>query len=251
MIMLTRITNYFRRLFLVVLNRAYVYDKCAFENMDVHWGQCAEDAILRSLFRNVDFAGTYVDVGAHHPTALSNTCFFYNRGWRGINIDASQESIALFDQYRPHDVNLNVGIGSQGGNLEFHRFECSLFDTFDSDMAHKWSKYSNKVRIEVVKCYPLSYILQKYLPDGSEIDLLSIDVEGLEIDVINSNNWDRYRPKIIVVEQLERGSLATQSESVLTKMLANLRYVSVAIAGHSQYFMRDDIFAEYVDVETA
>ena len=249
--MFKSLARYLRRIQLVVLNRAYVHEKCEYENMQVHWGQCAEDIIIISLLRDIHYKGFYVDVGAHHPTTFSNTYFFYRHGWSGINIDASSSSIDLFNSQRPGDTNINVGVGTTNEALEFHRFECSLLDTFDKDMAEVWSKHSRKIRTDMVECRTLSQILDDSLPENTDIDLLSIDVEGLELDVINSNDWGRFRPKIVVLEQLQRGSLVMQSESAVSNLMCRHDYVCVAIAGHSQYFMRNDMYIKYMTVETA
>lgn len=219
--------------------------------MSVHWGQCAEDVIVHSLLRDIHFAGFYVDVGAHHPTALSNTHYFHRLGWRGINIDASKQAIQKFEVDRPQDINLHLGVAKDNRTLEFHRFENSLFDTFDPKVADTWCKYSKKLNSDFVMCMPLSTILSECLPIGTEIDLLSIDVEGFECDVVESNDWTRYRPKVVVIEQLSRMSIDQQSESELFKLLTKRDYRCVAIAGHSQYFLREDIYQNYIQIQTA
>lgn len=219
--------------------------------MSVHWGQCAEDVIVHSLLREIHFEGFYVDVGAHHPTAVSNTYYFHRLGWRGINIDASKQAIQKFEEKRPRDINLHLGVSKDIQTLEYHRFENSLFNTFDTTMADTWCEYSQKLKSEFVLCKPLSTILSEYLTVGTEIDLLSIDVEGFECDVVESNDWTRYRPRVVVIEQLARMSIDLQSESELFKLMTKWEYRCVAIAGHSQYFLREDTYQNYVKIQTA
>jgi len=84
-----------------------------------YYSQFGEDAVLRVLVNSGERPGFYVDVGAYHPKHLSNTYFFYKKGWRGINIDPNPRSIKLFNLLRPTDINLNVAIanGEGGGKI--------------------------------------------------------------------------------------------------------------------------------------
>src|ERR1700726_1466588 len=84
--------------------------------VNLAYSQDGEDMILRRLFERQK-SGFYVDVGAHHPYRFSNTCYFYRRGWRGINIDPNPEAIAAFRRDRPHDINVCVGVSEEAGEL--------------------------------------------------------------------------------------------------------------------------------------
>ena len=68
-----------------------------------------EDLILERLVKHLS-KGTYVDIGCYHPKVGSNTYKLFKRGWQGINIDPNPNTIELFNRYRPHDTNLNIGI---------------------------------------------------------------------------------------------------------------------------------------------
>ena len=76
------------------------------------WSQEGEDMILHRIFGGKK-SGFYVDVGAHHPKRFSNTYFFYCHGWRGINIDAMPGRMKLFNQWRPKDINLEMGVAEK------------------------------------------------------------------------------------------------------------------------------------------
>jgi hypothetical protein len=73
------------------------------------YAQEGEDMVLRRIFEDQPL-GFYVDVGAHHPVRFSTTYFFYRRGCRGINIDATPGSMDAFRRLRPRDINLEVAI---------------------------------------------------------------------------------------------------------------------------------------------
>ncbi|WP_236096811.1 FkbM family methyltransferase [Helicobacter magdeburgensis] len=67
------------------------------------------------------------------------------------------------------------------------------------------TKYDNHPLYHLIDEIPvpvrsLESILDEYLPQKTHIDFLSVDVEGLDLEVLKSNNWDKYRPKVVVVE---------------------------------------------------
>jgi len=160
-----------------------------------------EDLILKRIFDN-KANGIYVDVGAHHPFRVSNTYLFHKMKWTGINIDPMPGSKALFDRYRPQDVNLEMGVSATRQHLTYHIFNEPALNTFS---AHKVVEYTQDPKYRVIKerkieTWPLADILDHYLPAGRSIDFLTIDAEGLDMDVLRSNNWEKYRPAYILVE---------------------------------------------------
>ena len=80
-------------------NNSYI-----FHNNYTTYSDCAEDRILYYLFKNKKEKGFYIDIGAYKPVTVSNTYFFYQIGWRGINIDAFPESMKEFDLVRKEDI---------------------------------------------------------------------------------------------------------------------------------------------------
>jgi FkbM family methyltransferase len=172
-----------------------VYSKPSFS-------QEGEDRVLDRYFGNRN-DGFYVDVGAHHPHRFSNTYLFYKRGWRGINIDAMPGSMKPFKFMRPRDVNLEVGVGSDDSVAKFHVFSEPAFNTFDENLARQHEREGREIVREVeVPIRPLGEILSENVPDGKPITFMSIDVEGRDLDVLRSNDWQRYRPEVILVESI-------------------------------------------------
>lgn len=167
------------------------------------FSQEGEDRILANLFRGKS-SGFYVDVGAHHPYYLSNTHLFYQKGWRGLNIDANPECISIFQKKRKHDINVNSGVGATSAKLNFHNFEEPALSTFDEqlslDRQNAGRKLKEKIQIQVE---PLEHLLEKYLPKNVQIDFMNVDVEGLDLQVLKSNDWTRFRPSVVLVECLD------------------------------------------------
>lgn len=168
-----------------------------------HWSQEGEDIVLLRLFQRQP-SGFYVDVGAHDPRRFSNTYALYRRGWRGINIDARPGSKALFDRARPRDINLEVGVAKTPGMLEYHSFSEPALNGFDPVLsARREDNFPGVRRLgrQQVPVKPLADILDEHAPDAV-IDFLTVDVEGLDLDVLASNDWARYRPRFVLAEVL-------------------------------------------------
>jgi FkbM family methyltransferase len=165
------------------------------------WSQEGEDMILRRILNR--HPGFYVDVGAHHPFRYSNTFYLYRKGWRGINFDALPEAIALFDKARPRDINVNVGVASVCGSMRYFEFNDPAFNTFDEELAQRVDAMGGHARLSKVvdvKTMRLVDLLDSNLPSGCRIDLMNVDVEGMDMDVLQSNDWSKYRPGVLVVE---------------------------------------------------
>jgi FkbM family methyltransferase len=169
------------------------------------YSQEGEDRILYRIFERQS-SGFYVDVGAHHPKRFSNTYIFYKRGWRGINIDAMPGSMQEFKKLRPRDTNIECAIAKEQKELTFFMFNEPALNSFDKELSLHRSETSNYVIIEEKKIQTktLEEILMQFLPDGKKIDFLSVDVEGFDLEVLQSNNWNRFKPTYILVECLDQ-----------------------------------------------
>ena len=173
------------------------------ENGVIAYSQEGEDLLLAKLFGQ-KMKGFFVDVGAHHPKKYSNTYLFYKRGWRGINIDPLPGIMKEFEKERPGDINLELGISDTPGKLVYYMFQEPALNTFSKEVAdgrvrEKEGVVDSTKEIEVKK---LEDVLNEKLSPGQKIDLLSIDVEGFDLQVLYSNNWQKYRPYVVIVECL-------------------------------------------------
>ena len=140
--------------------------------------------ILRSIFDDKK-EGFYVDVGAFHPKLYSNTYYFYKRGWRGINIEPNPG--ANFG-IRKGDINLKCGIG-----LRQRKYQ-----QFKDGALNKFGEIGKDVEIR-----KLDDVLQEH--KVKKIDFLSVDTEGMDLEVLQSNNWEKYRPEVVLVEEEKAG----------------------------------------------
>lgn len=194
--------------------------------------QFGEDMLLRSFFNN-KANGFYVDIGAHHPVYYSNTYHFYQRGWRGINVDAAPGSMGKFKLLRCKDKNIEACLGPENGKVvDFYLFEKAALNTFDPEMAQKAKLNSKLLSVEKLRTKTLASLLDENLPKGQKIDFLSVDVEGLDEMILKSNNWSKYAPEFVLFEDHEL-SLENIGQSSIVNFLKSQNYEITGKAGPS------------------
>lgn len=173
-----------------------------FKMQHISFSQDGEDMLLRAFYEGKKkYKGYYVDVGAHHPYRFSNTAYFYRKGWKGINIEPTPCLIKAFTRLRKRDINLNIGISNINSKITFYEFNEPALNSFDRELSV--SRENDKYKIisqKDIEVFTLKEVLDKYLPLGQTIDFFTIDVEGLDINVLQSNDWTKYRPTYILVE---------------------------------------------------
>jgi len=203
------------------------------------YSQDGEDLILWS-FLKYRKNGFYIDIGAHHPKRLSNTYKFYKNGWRGINIDPTPGSMRLFEKLRPLDTNIEIGISDNPGKIEFYMFNEPALNSFDRDLSLSRDNPSGSnvqiIETREVKVCTLDSIIESYVPSSiSEIDFLTIDVEGYDFRVIKSINLEKYKPYIIAVEITEL-KLDDVINSDISIHLRNYGYSIIAMCKRTVFF---------------
>ena len=191
---------------------------------------CGEELWLKDYFSTYpkSYKGIYVDVGAFHPFYASNTKWAYDVGWRGINIDANIDSIKLFKKFRPEDKNINCGVSDLEGELEFYIYNEADVNTFDKDIFKDVDGLELK-EIRKVQVKTLNRILEEN--NIFHIDLLDIDVEGLDEKIVMSFDWEKYCPQCVLIEILNKNSIEEILDTALHKKitLEGYRLVNYAI----------------------
>ncbi len=189
--------------------------------------------------------GFYVDVGAHHPKRLSNTYFFYKRGWKGINIDAMPNSMKAFNKIRPRDINIEKPISDKKQILTYYAFNEPALNGFSKELSEERDNIEDNFHIifkKDIETYTLEEILDYNLPKNQSIDFLSIDVEGLDFMVIKSLNFEKHKPKVILIEIL-KSSLSDIENMEIAKYLNKYGYTIYAKAVNTVFFIENDFFS--------
>jgi len=158
------------------------------------YSQNYEDLVVEKYF-DKKYRGKYLEIGAYHPTRLSNTYRFYRKGWRGIVIEPNPEVKNLFNKIRPGDNFINAGISDNNGYMNYYQFLIPALNTFSKKEAKKNIKNGHKLEnIRKIKTQKIEEIVEK------KIDFLSIDTEGFDEMILRSWPWKRCYPKVICVE---------------------------------------------------
>ena len=188
------------KLFILLYNYInLIYKKIYFKNYFYSYGGI--DALISRIFVSQK-KGIYVDVGAQHPIRNNNTYLLHKKGWSGINIDLDKKNIDLFTIARKLDVNVNAAISSSFTKMDlFYYHDKSPINTLSKAVAN--FQNSNVKEIRSVETKTLTSILENSRYKNCQIDFLSIDVEGLELDVLNGFDISLYKPKIVVIEYLD------------------------------------------------
>lgn len=202
----------FVRLLLMRVTRRKVFPS-SFEEWryaQVSFSQFGEDiAIARILGKELFRADAwFVDVGAYDPVVYSNTLLLTTLGWMGVNVDPHPEAQSRFARLRPNQINLGVAVGREAGKRTFVCYpERATGRLRERDVEPSASVLGEEPSATFdVDVETLAAILCRCLPAGCFFGLLNVDCEGGDLDVLRSNDWGRFRPRVIAVEDHEPGA---------------------------------------------
>ena len=194
-----------------------------------------EDVTLRRLFHNRT-EGFFVDVGAQHPILGNDFYGLYAQGWTGINIDPNPAYFDLLQKYRPRDRNLQLALSDIAGqDLAFFEVSDTGLSTCDEAQAEACRARGHVVRRHEVHSSTLRDVFEA--AGAPRIDVLKVDVEGLEEQVLLGNNWERYRPSIVMVE-------VTYPETAIRRPTGITRHLEAIGYRHLYFDNLNDFFAD-------
>jgi FkbM family methyltransferase len=212
-----------------ILQNIYLKNKYFFSKKS--YAMDGEDIAIDQYIKN-KLNGFYVDVGAHHPLQRNNTHLLFKRGWTGINVDVNEFSIDLFNYLRPNDINLQIAISDNNGEITFYfQKNFSQLNTTDKKVAKE--HFNNNFKEKKVKCQSIDSILKNSQFKNKEIDFLNIDVEVAEMKVLKTLNFKIYHPKVICIEILGYRDLDQDQREInikndeIYKFLINKNYKKV------------------------
>lgn len=141
----------------------------------ISYSQHREDLFVYNEVKYLNLkSAIYVDVGANHPSSLSNTYFFYKMGLSGVIVEPNKELQRLFRKFRSRDTLMEVGCGATPAVKKFNVSKTPVLSSF-SDLDAVWN-------VEYVPVMPLDLILNSISFEW--IFFLSIDVEGADYDCL-------------------------------------------------------------------
>jgi hypothetical protein len=191
----------------------------------VSYAQFADDLVASHLFNAVGVEKpTYLDIGTYDPINDNNTYLFYLAGSRGVLVEPNKAISERLRSVRPGDTLLVAGIGvDETPEADYYMLDNPGLNTFDKEEAEKVARETRYKIQQVVKMPLLS--INKVIAEhfgGKAPDLISIDIEGMDFDVLNTLDFKKYRPKLICAETLIVNSLKHNPKT--TKLLTDNGY---------------------------
>lgn len=203
----------------------------------ISYAQNFEDVMLWRALQHVQ-QGFYIDVGANDPEVDSVTKAFYDRNWRGINIEPVPQWFARLEHHRPRDVNLQVAVGAEAGEMVFYEVPSTGLSTGRGEIAqaHK-SERGYVLHQTVVRVETLTSIYQRL--GAGTVHFLKVDVEGLEKEVLEGIDFSVLRPWILVIEST-RPLTSQQDHHDWEPLLLAAGYVPVYFDGLNRYYLASE-----------
>jgi len=204
------------------------YPPEAYFQGDISFSQCGEDLTVVNLLSHLGHGGPihYIDVGCFHPIKYSNTFYHYLRGGSGLVIDMNEGYKQEFQRLRPRDKFVSALVSN---------LKNELFIRCNNMPNDRIVVGANKQSGKSMRPKTLAEILDEHWPEKQRISFLDIDCEGHELQILKSNNWDKYRPKIIVVEAFSKKDIAD-----IAFYMREFSYSSIARLRHALFFVESN-----------
>lgn len=205
------------------------------------YAQAGEDIIVDFIFDSLKIRDmSYLDIGANHPWQLSNTYYFYQKGFRGVCVEPDFELCELIRRHRPEDICLNIGVGLDNKtSADFYVMDPHTLSTFskrETEVYQQHYPWTKVVEIKKIKLSPINEIIKQHLPKPN---FISIDTEGLDFAILKSLNFTQTRPEVVCVETaVYEGSNLLRKSQELIKFMA-----------HQDYFVYADTFTNTIFVD--
>jgi len=217
-------------------------------NVQPSYSQAGEDQVMRYLLYSclVINKPTYLDIGTNHPFSCNNTFYFYKRGSRGVCIEPDIQFSGLIKKYRKGDVFIEAGVGvSKINEADFYVFPGQYcgWSTFSKEEAKSREKESG-IKIKEVRKMPLiniNDVMGKYFSGWP--NLISLDVEGLDLDILKSLDFEKYKPEVICVESITFSTVNKEAKiNEIAEFVTSKGYFVFADTHVNTIFCRTDAF---------
>ncbi|MHA6311920.1 FkbM family methyltransferase [Pantoea sp. S-LA4] len=202
----------------------------------VSYAQNYEDIMLWRALKHIE-NGFYVDVGANDPIIDSVTKLFYDAGWSGINIDPVEKFIEKYHLLRERDISIAKAVSDEKGVMQLWQCDVPGWSTLDKDVAAKHESEGYEGYWSEVSINTLAAILEEQ--NIADIHFLKIDVEGAEYAVLKGNDWNKYRPWIVLIEATVPNTQISDYDEC-EKLLLNNNYHHVFSDGLNRYYVANE-----------
>ncbi len=207
-----------------ILSPSFEVDAGEIPMWNPSYSMFGEDLILRGLLKShlrSGKPGFFVDIGACDPRYGNNSYLFYKYGWRGICVDVDARLAMMFTAWRPRDVFIAGAVGSAGKGYFAASTQYPALNRIGMTPDEFGEGYKPAVPIDFL---PLKTIFDQHVPAGTQIDFMSMDIEDSELSALKSNDWSKYKPRIIIIET-HNINASNIHESAVLNYLKDLGYI--------------------------
>jgi len=206
----------------------------------VSYAQNMEDVVLARLVAVVS-DGRFIDVGAGHPILENVTYALYLKGWRGINVEPMSAEVELLRAQRPGDETVQAAVGEMTGSITL--FEAPSENrgstTSSAELAGRYATESGQQFAAFDSpMVTLSSLLGKFEPGA--VQLVKIDVEGMEYDVLTGAELEKHRPWVVVVEATAPNS-PDSTAHLWEDIISKAGYRCTLFDGLNRFYVRSDL----------
>ena len=216
------------------------------------YSQAGEDAILMYIFVMLGVPLSqcnYLDLGANHPCDMSNTWFFYQQGATGILVDANPKLAEELRRARPKDQVKNACVGPVSGEtLDFH--------VLSADGLSAPGDVSEVLRanpaVRVLETIPMQTVAVNDLMEqlGGAPKILNLDIEGMEMEILRSIDFAKYRPTTMIIEMIpySKQLVAGKKNPEILRFMQEKGYVEYAFTGINSIFLDKQFYEKITGV---
>ncbi|TKC08182.1 FkbM family methyltransferase [Pedobacter polaris] len=214
---------------MIILKCQYLFNKILSKFFNIYtklsFSQTGEDLIIQFIIGSLQLKKvTYLDVGTNHPFNMNNTFLMYLNGMNGVCVEPNPKLFNQIKRNRRRDKCLNVGVGINNEKTStYYMMENSLLSTFSEEEANRMEKNGEA---KILKSIPMELININDLIKFNFTtcpDVISLDAEGVDVEILNEFDFNTYRPKIFCIETISYSTNLTgvKSEEIINLMSKN------------------------------
>lgn len=235
------------------MNLLRFFKKCkkgldvVFLNAKASYSQAGEDTIIEYLFESIKInKPSYLEIGTNQPKICNNTYNFYLKGCKGVCIEPDVSMISSIKKARPHDTILNIGISKEtSSNASFYLFPKAVngWSTFSKEEAEiRKSESGINYEVKEVELRNINAVIEEYF--DAYPNFISLDVEGLDLEILQSLNFEKYQPEVICVETISFGYLTNTETKInsIAEFMYQKGYAVYADTHINTIFCRRSLF---------
>lgn len=201
------------------------------------------DNVLRDYFHDYAYKGVFFDVGAFEPITISNSHHFHLNGWKVYSFEANPEKIPLLKQHRDHVFNYAITDTDSTGPLAFENVKTrdgwtASYSAIKVSQKYKdifgWNGARNSVETLYVSQRSLDTIIRDEIPELTRIDIMSLDIEGYELECLKGLDLGKFPPLVMVVEN------ADKDDHTIKEYLERFGYRLDKKVSYNEYYLHKD-----------